>query len=76
MTARQSFLRLAVLLLLTFLVPLGLSGDKKTADEKKKPAKATVLPSDPAFYVGSDTCKTCHEDLYNHFETTAHFATT
>jgi DmsE family decaheme c-type cytochrome len=26
--------------------------------------------------VGSDTCKTCHEDLYTDFATTAHFATT
>lgn len=29
-----------------------------------------------AEYVGSDTCKTCHEDLAKHFEHTAHFATT
>lgn len=28
-------------------------------------------------YVGSDTCKTCHEDLYTkNFETTPHFKTT
>jgi hypothetical protein len=28
-------------------------------------------------YAGSDTCKTCHEDLYNKsFETTPHFKTT
>jgi DmsE family decaheme c-type cytochrome len=26
-------------------------------------------------YVGSDTCKTCHEDLAKHFEHTAHYAT-
>jgi DmsE family decaheme c-type cytochrome len=30
-----------------------------------------------AKYVGSDTCKTCHEDLYkNNFEKTPHFKTT
>lgn len=76
MTARQSTLSLAVLLLLICTVPLGLSSDKKKADEKKQAAKTTLLPNDPALYVGSDTCKTCHEDIYNHFETTAHFATT
>jgi DmsE family decaheme c-type cytochrome len=26
-------------------------------------------------YVGSEVCKTCHEDLAKHFERTAHFAT-
>jgi DmsE family decaheme c-type cytochrome len=27
-------------------------------------------------YVGSETCKTCHEDLYNHWEKTPHWKTT
>ena len=25
-------------------------------------------PTDPALYVGSDTCKTCHEDIYKNFK--------
>ena len=34
-------------------------------------------PKDTDQYVGSDTCKTCHEDLYKkNFENTAHFKTT
>src|ERR1044071_7919800 len=27
-------------------------------------------------YVGSETCKTCHEDIFKNFETTPHFKTT
>jgi len=38
-------------------------------------------PSDPNLYVGSEVCKTCHEDMpakdfYKHFEGSPHFATT
>jgi len=37
-------------------------------------------PADPALYVGSETCKTCHEDLpvkgfFKSFEDSPHFAT-
>ena len=35
-----------------------------------------VRPTDPALYVGPDTCKTCHEELYNGFASSPHFATT
>src|SRR5262252_1124809 len=65
MTSRSPLLNLAMLLILAWTVPLGHSGDKRTEDQKKPPARATVLPSDPSLYVGSDTCKTCHEDLYH-----------
>ena len=38
-------------------------------------------PTDPSLYVGSETCKTCHEDMpvkgfFKHFEDSPHFATT
>jgi DmsE family decaheme c-type cytochrome len=40
-----------------------------------KPAAPTS--TEPAQYVGSEVCKTCHEDLYkNNFERTPHFKTT
>jgi DmsE family decaheme c-type cytochrome len=53
-------------------------------NNKKKPAgqaKAYERPTDPALYVGSETCKTCHEDMptkgfYQTFETTPHVVTT
>ena len=38
---------------------------------------AAPQPNESAKYVGSDACKTCHEDLYkNKFERTPHFKTT
>ncbi|HEX8881036.1 MAG TPA: hypothetical protein VF749_13440, partial [Candidatus Acidoferrum sp.] len=76
MTARRLLSNLAMLLWLTGEVPFGHSDDKRTTEQHRGAAKATVLPSDPALYVGPDTCKTCHEEIYNQFETTAHFVTT
>jgi len=38
--------------------------------EPTKPAE----PAKPADYVGSDTCKVCHEEIYNNFQKTPHFA--
>jgi DmsE family decaheme c-type cytochrome len=35
-----------------------------------------VWPTDPALYVGSDQCQTCHEEIYNGFSKTPHFVTT
>ncbi len=41
------------------------------------PAAEESAPAGGAQYVGSDTCKTCHEDIYkNSFENTPHFKTT
>jgi len=53
--------------LVTTLALLGLlavtamaAADKpKSADQEKK----YVRPTDPSLYVGSETCKTCHEDM-------------
>jgi DmsE family decaheme c-type cytochrome len=38
-------------------------------------AKTPVAPADSGDYVGAETCKTCHEDLYNSWEKTAHWKT-
>jgi len=38
-----------------------------------EPAKASE-PSKPADYVGSDTCKACHEEIFNNLKKTPHFA--
>jgi hypothetical protein len=65
-------------LILVLAVPCAQSGDKKNAAQQTKSsdhAKAYVAPTDPRLYVGSDTCKTCHEDIYTNFESTAHFTT-
>lgn len=47
---------------------------KKTAATQEKFQKGKLI--DPADYVGTETCKTCHEDLYKGFEATPHFVTT
>ena len=39
-------------------------------------AKPPASPSEDSKYVGSDTCKTCHEDLYNNWAKTPHWKTT
>lgn len=41
------------------------------ADDKKTPPAATVKHS-PEDFVGSETCKSCHEDQFNSFSKTAH----
>jgi DmsE family decaheme c-type cytochrome len=40
------------------------------------PAKSSAQPQDTGQYVGADTCKTCHEDMFKQFETTPHWKTT
>ena len=37
--------------------------------------KAPAATADPPDYVGADTCKTCHEDIYNNWEQTPHWKT-
>ena len=41
-----------------------------SSDAAKPPEAAAKSPE----YVGSDTCKTCHEEIYNNFQKTPHFA--
>src|SRR6516225_11370068 len=72
-TTKPSIGRSAILALMSallFALP-AVAGREKT--EKTKPAPAAF---DASQYVGSDTCKTCHEDAYKTFETTPHWKTT
>ena len=40
-------------------------------------AQAAAAPSaDPSKYVGAETCKTCHEEIYNGWEKSPHWKTT
>jgi DmsE family decaheme c-type cytochrome len=48
---------------------------KNIPKSSEKPQKYDA-PTDPSSYVGAETCKACHEDIYSNFETTAHFVTT
>ena len=68
--------RLAVLLAASsFLIVWGAQDQKTTQDQKGAPAAAqaaTPQPAAPATYVGSDTCASCHEDIFNAFQKTPH----
>jgi DmsE family decaheme c-type cytochrome len=51
------------------------------AADKGKPAtdhqaKGYQRSHDASLYVGAETCKTCHEEIFKSFETTPHFVTT
>jgi len=48
----------------------------RAADKKSPQASSGAPPADTSQYVGADTCKTCHEDIYKSFETTPHWKTT
>ena len=39
-------------------------------------APASAPSSEGSKYVGTETCKTCHEDIYNAWEKTPHWKTT
>jgi predicted CXXCH cytochrome family protein len=50
---------------------LASSGSLSAVTEAKAPV-AEALAASPDDYVGSDTCKACHEDTFNSFTHTAH----
>ena len=73
------------------LVCAGLCGPLQAQTADKKAAKGGVTASAPVAdgaagtgqsagqsseYVGADTCKTCHEDIYKHWENSPHWKTT
>jgi len=52
-------------------------GDKKQGNQGVKYER----PTDPSLYVGSETCKTCHEDMptkdfFKNYESSPHYVTT
>jgi DmsE family decaheme c-type cytochrome len=72
---------LAALLAVSVLIAPGRAqqGEKKLATSGQ--SKTYERPTDPSLYVGTETCKTCHEDMpthgfVNNYESSPHFATT
>ena len=56
---------------------LFLAASPAAAQSTQETKPAVAEPKDGPQYVGTDTCKTCHEDLYKKsFEGTPHFKTT
>jgi DmsE family decaheme c-type cytochrome len=53
----------------------GKQGSKSQA-KSSGPSFTNPQTSNPADYVGADTCKACHEDLYNSWAKTPHWKTT
>jgi hypothetical protein len=71
---RESIRHGGTALTLLFLLIMALPAFSRS---ETKGASVAASPVEAAHYAGSDTCKTCHEDLYTKsFETTAHFKTT
>jgi hypothetical protein len=70
---------LTVLALLVLMVVTVMTAADKT--KSKDQEKQYVRPTDPALYVGAETCKTCHEDMpskgfYKTYEDSPHYVTT
>jgi hypothetical protein len=53
----------------------GPDSDTKQNEAKQTQAQRYERPTDPPLYVGTETCKTCHEDIFKNFETMPHFVT-
>src|SRR5580698_7502706 len=70
---------LAISVSLLFSAMTSLSQTASSAPDKgtqsARPVAATP-PVEVSKYVGTETCKTCHEDLYNAWEKTPHWKTT
>ena len=50
-----------------------------TQAQEGKNSQASSAPAathEEAHYVGTEVCKTCHEEIFNNFEKTPHFKTT
>lgn len=71
---------LAILLFFSLSIATGAAGDKpQSANDKKakeaKPMRASKAAVDPAKYVGTETCKGCHEEELKSYESSSHAAT-
>jgi DmsE family decaheme c-type cytochrome len=73
-SCRGAGLLLAGILLL-FVSP-GMAADKSDDKSGKDKAQPSPTPVDASKYVGADTCKGCHEEIYNSWAKTPHWKTT
>jgi DmsE family decaheme c-type cytochrome len=75
--------RVLLLFLLSFFYLSGSAAPASQAQQRAAEktmqsgsAAKAMAPAEDSKYVGSDTCKTCHEELYNSWEKTPHWKTT
>lgn len=79
---RWMFAVLAAILYLALWVPIRAQAPDKKAAKGGGTAAVPEAPGGTApsgqssDYVGAETCKTCHEDIYKNFEKTPHWKTT
>src|SRR5579862_409675 len=81
MKLRILFFLFSFLCLFCAASPMGRAQEPAGAKNQSAPtsrgtAKTAASPAEDSKYVGSDTCKTCHEDLYNSWAKTPHWKTT
>jgi len=68
-------LLLTTVLFATSLSLLAKDSGTRTKEKSAKQNQSYVPPSDPALYVGSETCKTCHDVQAKNYEANPHFVT-
>jgi DmsE family decaheme c-type cytochrome len=82
MTSSTGLLKAIKTTLIGGLVLVGLVGayslsfSKSAKPDKAKAPQATSANYKAEDYVGAETCKTCHEEIYNNFQKTGHFKLT
>ena len=63
LSRRLFFLFLALSVAAVLVLVTG-QGVRARAADKQAPQASPATPVDASQYVGADTCKTCHEDVY------------
>ncbi len=82
MPANSRFARVLLFPVLLLFVVVGFApgqARQQVADKSAQsanPPAASAPSSDASKYVGAETCKTCHEEIYNAWEKTPHWKTT
>src|SRR6266581_2595843 len=70
-----------ILALVSIVIASGRAQQNGNKSQSARQSKTYERPTDASLYVGSETCKTCHEDMpskgfYKTYEDSPHFATT
>ncbi|MDP9268959.1 MAG: DmsE family decaheme c-type cytochrome [Acidobacteriota bacterium] len=71
-------LRTGLIALIFVCLPLSFAGQKDKPATKTKPSSTEVHPSrnaDASLYVGTETCKTCHEEEFKSYDSGPHWRT-
>ena len=64
MTRRLGLWRIVFVAALALSTAASTDTNSKKTKDNSQAQKSYERPTDPSLYVGSDTCKTCHEAIY------------